>query len=137
MDLKEILSIINSIANPEDGIKLKEFIQNLEDKIHNLREDNLKLQEQILKYKKEIDKAKDYKKTLEKYSFIKKYGIYSHRETGEYFCPACLLNKDNQIEAPLKAEESGWRCPYNSNHYFNNPDWRPPKTVYDTSPWIS
>ncbi len=43
----------------------------------------------------------------EKYEFSSQFGIYKSRESGGYFCPACL--KKN-IESPLTEKLTGWQC---------------------------
>jgi len=61
----------------------------------------------------------------EKYEFVKKFGIYKSKESGRYFCAACLMNN---IESPLTEKISGWQCDLEDcGQFYIKPGYKEPK----------
>lgn len=61
----------------------------------------------------------------EKYEFVEKFGIYKSKESGRYFCAACLMNN---IESPLTEKLSGWQCELkNCSQFYIKPGYKEPK----------
>jgi hypothetical protein len=61
----------------------------------------------------------------EKYEFVKKFGIYQSKESGRYFCAACLMNN---IESPLTEKLSGWQCGLKDcGQFYIKPGYKEPK----------
>lgn len=66
----------------------------------------------------------------EKYEFIKKFGIYKSKESGRYFCAACLMNN---IESPLTEKLSGWQCQLKDcGQFYIKPGYKEPKRKRQT-----
>jgi hypothetical protein len=66
----------------------------------------------------------------EKYEFIKKFGIYKSKESGRYFCAACLMNN---IESPLTEKLSGWQCQLKDcSQFYIKPGYKEPKRKRQT-----
>jgi len=61
----------------------------------------------------------------DKYDFIEEFGVYKSKESGHYFCASCLMKN---IESPLTARRTGWRCELRDcSKFYSNPAYQRPK----------
>ena len=61
----------------------------------------------------------------DKYEFIEKFGMYKSKESGNYFCAACLMKN---IESPLTEKMTGWKCELKDcDQFYINPAYKVPK----------
>ena len=133
--------LVNSVKDRKFAAKIapiQNLIAILQSEHSTIIEKNADLSAKNLDLKKKLEKHQSKEAILAKYEFHNRLGIYSHKVTNHFFCPACLL-ENPPIEAPLKSMEEriGWQCPRNPRHYFRNPNYELPASKKSSSDsWI-
>ncbi len=97
-----------------ENLALKKRISELEEKYSAFEEKHSAPQEKSF-----AEKLQD------KYEFIKEFGVYKSKESGNYFCASCLMKN---IESPLMVRRTGLRCGLKDcGKFYTNPAYQTPK----------
>lgn len=97
--------------------------RSLEQENSNLRQEYETSKKKIVALEEEKSKYTHKQSILSRYSFDKRLGIYKDKNSGDPYCPKCLL-LSSPVESPLKVGRAGWYC-NSCKTTISNPDYRP------------